>query len=248
MTTLAHNNVEHHHGAGDHVHVDYPERPIEYQTQDGALKILGFWVFLATDLILFACLFATFIVLRTHTDGGPTGKELFDVPIFTAETLILLTSSFTGGLATFEMHRGHRNRVIGWLIVTALLGLVLRRSRGQRVRSHGPGGRNDAAQRLPVRFLYAGWNARMPRVARYSLDDGHHHSAVPARNYANHGAQGVHCQHVLALPRRRVGVPVHHCLLDGGDVRWRDNIKRRRPITSRRFPGSTSLGMCFHWC
>jgi cytochrome aa3 quinol oxidase subunit III len=124
MTTLAHNNVEHHHGAGDHVHVDYPERPIEYQTQDGALKILGFWVFLATDLILFACLFATFIVLRTHTDGGPTGKELFDVPIFTAETLILLTSSFTGGLATFEMHRGHRNRVIGWLIVTALLGLA----------------------------------------------------------------------------------------------------------------------------
>ncbi len=123
MTTLAHNNVEHHHGAGDHVHVDYPDRPIEFQTEDGSLKILGFWVFLATDLILFACLFATFIVLRTHTDGGPTGKELFDVPSFTAETFILLTSSFTGGLATFEMHRGHRNRVIGWLVVTALLGL-----------------------------------------------------------------------------------------------------------------------------
>ncbi len=122
MTTLV-QNVKHHHGAGDHVHVDYPDRPIEYQTEDGALKILGFWVFLATDLILFACLFATFIVLRTHTDGGPTGKELFDVPSFTAETFILLTSSFTGGLATFEMHRGHRNRVIGWLVVTALLGL-----------------------------------------------------------------------------------------------------------------------------
>ena len=38
MTTLAHNNVEHHHGAGDHVHVDYPDRPIEFQTEDGSLK------------------------------------------------------------------------------------------------------------------------------------------------------------------------------------------------------------------
>jgi cytochrome aa3 quinol oxidase subunit III len=124
MTTLVHNKVESHHGTGDHIHVDFPDRPLEYQTQDGALKILGFWVFLATDLILFACLFATFMVLRTHFDGGPTGKELFDVPSFVAETFILLTSSFTGGLATFEMHRGYRNRVIGWLIVTALLGLA----------------------------------------------------------------------------------------------------------------------------
>lgn len=110
------------HGHGS-VHIDYPERSVEYQTDDGALKITGFWVFLATDLILFACLFATFVVLRTHTAGGPTAKQLFDVKGFTEETFILLTSSFTGGLATFEMHRGKKGRVIGWLIVTALLGL-----------------------------------------------------------------------------------------------------------------------------
>ncbi|QSO51785.1 cytochrome (ubi)quinol oxidase subunit III [Alicyclobacillus curvatus] len=106
------------------IHVDYPDRAPEYQTEDGSLKITGFWVFLGTDLILFACLFATFVILRTHTAGGPTGKELFDVRGFTEETFILLTSSFTGGLATFEMHRGKKFRVIGWLIVTALLGMA----------------------------------------------------------------------------------------------------------------------------
>ncbi|MCL6452988.1 MAG: cytochrome o ubiquinol oxidase subunit III [Alicyclobacillus sp.] len=110
-----------HHAEG--IHVDHPERSVEYQTEDGSLKILGFWIFLATDMILFACLFAMFVVLRTHIDGGPSGKQLFDVTGFTEETFILLTSSFTGGIATFEMHRGKKGRVIGWLILTALLGL-----------------------------------------------------------------------------------------------------------------------------
>lgn len=108
----------------DAVHIDYPERSVEYQTEDGSLKIAGFWVFLATDLILFACLFATFVVLRTHTAGGPSGKTLFDVKGFTEETFILLTSSFTGGLATFEMHRKKKWRVMSWLAVTALLGIA----------------------------------------------------------------------------------------------------------------------------
>ena len=122
MSTYAvnHGNTAHAH---DDVHVDYPSRPIQYQTEDGSLKIAGFWVFLATDLILFACLFATFVVLRTHTVGGPTAKQLFDVKGFSEETFILLTSSFTGGLATFEMHRGKRGSVIVWLIITALLGM-----------------------------------------------------------------------------------------------------------------------------
>lgn len=110
------------HGHGD-IHVDYPERPIQYQTEDGALKIAGFWIFLATDVVLFSCLFATFVVLRTHTAGGPSGHTLFDVKGFSEETFILLTSSFTGGLATFEMARKKKFRVIGWLIVTALLGM-----------------------------------------------------------------------------------------------------------------------------
>ncbi|MFC3884555.1 cytochrome o ubiquinol oxidase subunit III [Bacillus songklensis] len=88
-----------------------------------SIKVLGFWLFLVTDCILFGALFATYAVLVNHTAGGPTGKELFEVPGFTAETFILLTSSFTSGLAVLAMYKGKTKGLIGWLIVTALLGL-----------------------------------------------------------------------------------------------------------------------------
>ncbi len=58
-----------------------------------------------TDLLIFAVLFATFIVLRNNTFGGPSGRELFDLPFALAETLILLTSSFTCTLAMLAVHR-----------------------------------------------------------------------------------------------------------------------------------------------
>ncbi len=99
------------------------DTPLEYSLEEGALRIFGFWLFLATDLVLFACLFATYVILRDNTAGGPTEMQLFDVPTFTAETLILLTSSFTGGLGTYAMHQGSKRGLIAWMIVTVLLGL-----------------------------------------------------------------------------------------------------------------------------
>lgn len=60
---------------------------------------LGFWIYLMTDCILFGTLFATYIVLHQNTFGGPGAGELFDMPFVLIETLILLTSSFTCGLA-----------------------------------------------------------------------------------------------------------------------------------------------------
>ncbi|AWB43587.1 cytochrome o ubiquinol oxidase subunit III [Paenibacillus sp. CAA11] len=100
------------HGAGhDHGHHDPNE-----------LKVLGFWFFLISDVILFSVLFATFIVLRNSTAGGPTGEELFNMPGVIAETFILLTSSFTSGLAVLAMNRNQKKQLIGWLIVTAILG------------------------------------------------------------------------------------------------------------------------------
>ncbi|WP_067932867.1 cytochrome aa3 quinol oxidase subunit III [Alicyclobacillus kakegawensis] len=96
---------------------------IEYRDPHQAVRILGFWLFLSTDMLLFACLFATYLVVRTHTDGGPTPHEIFDVPGFTIETFLLLTSSFTGGLATLAMRNGHKKQLMVWLIVTILLGL-----------------------------------------------------------------------------------------------------------------------------
>jgi cytochrome o ubiquinol oxidase subunit 3 len=82
----------------------------------------GFWVYLMTDCILFASLFATYAVLHGNTFGGPGGRELFSLPFVLTETLILLTSSFTAGLAMLGVHAGSRRQVLGWLAVTFVLG------------------------------------------------------------------------------------------------------------------------------
>lgn len=60
---------------------------------------LGFWIYLMTDCLLFGSLFATFVVLRGGTNGGPSGAEIFQLPFVLVETLILLTSSLACGLA-----------------------------------------------------------------------------------------------------------------------------------------------------
>lgn len=86
--------------------------------------IFGFWVYLMTDLIIFAALFATYAVLNTATFGGPTAAQLFSLNSALAETLILLTSSFTMGLAMLAAHRGKKNQVLAWFGVTLVLGLT----------------------------------------------------------------------------------------------------------------------------
>ncbi|HLZ14670.1 MAG TPA: cytochrome (ubi)quinol oxidase subunit III [Candidatus Saccharimonadales bacterium] len=84
----------------------------------------GFWVYLMTDLLMFTVLFACFAVLRNNTFGGPTGRELFSLPSALAETLILLTSSFTAGLGMLAARLGNKRQVLGWFGVTFLLGFV----------------------------------------------------------------------------------------------------------------------------
>lgn len=103
----------HNHGHDAHGHVDQEE-----------LKVVGFWLFLITDVILFSTLFGTYAVLRDHFNGGPTGAELFEAPGYISETFILLTSSFTSGVATLAMHKGNRNGLIFWLVITAILGVM----------------------------------------------------------------------------------------------------------------------------
>ena len=85
-------------------------------------KMIGFWIYLMTDLVLFAALFATFAVLRGQTDGAPGGPELFDMPFVLLETMILLTSSFTVGLALLGINRGLKKQGIFWLLITFALG------------------------------------------------------------------------------------------------------------------------------
>lgn len=86
--------------------------------------IFGFWVYLMTDCILFATLFATYAVLRNNTYGGPSGRDVFSLPFALAETLILLTSSFTCGLATLAAHRKNRKKVFTWIGISFLLGIA----------------------------------------------------------------------------------------------------------------------------
>lgn len=90
----------------------------------GSKSIFGFWVYLMTDCVLFASLFATFVVLRKSTFGGPGGEDLFSLPFVLIETLILLTSSFSCGLAIVAARRGHTSQVMQWFGVTFLLGLA----------------------------------------------------------------------------------------------------------------------------
>ncbi len=82
----------------------------------------GFWIYLMTDLVLFASLFATFAVVSGNTAGGPAGKELFDLRYLLIETMALLLSSTTYGLAVLAMHKDRKGSVLIWLGVTFVLG------------------------------------------------------------------------------------------------------------------------------
>ncbi|MFA6223052.1 MAG: cytochrome o ubiquinol oxidase subunit III [Desulfomonilaceae bacterium] len=92
-------------------------------TDTVAIQTFGFWIYLMSDLILFATLFATFAVLGTNYAGGPTGKELFDLPYVLVETLFLLFSSVTFGLVMLAVRDGVKKWVLIGLTVTFLLGL-----------------------------------------------------------------------------------------------------------------------------
>jgi cytochrome o ubiquinol oxidase subunit 3 len=87
-----------------------------------SIRVFGFWIYLMTDLVLFASLFATFAVMSHSYAGGPSGKDLFDLPDVLAETMFLLFSSATCGLVMLAMHNHRKGLVLGWLAVTFMLG------------------------------------------------------------------------------------------------------------------------------
>ncbi len=91
---------------------------------DDSKTMLGFWVYLMTDCVLFAGFFATFAILHNNVYGGQDGKELFNLPFVLTETLILLTSSYTCGLAILAARRQNKNSATSWLLTTFVLGLV----------------------------------------------------------------------------------------------------------------------------
>lgn len=93
---------------------------------EGAEELLfGFWVFLMSDAIVFGLLFATYASMLHSTAGGPGPKQLFDIRSIFVETLALLLSSFTYGMASLSLKYGRRSGpLVAWLCVTLALGLV----------------------------------------------------------------------------------------------------------------------------
>ncbi len=87
-------------------------------------KIFGFWIYLMADAIIFGTFFAVFVVLMKNTTGGHTPASLFDLNNAFIETMALLTSSLTCGLAMLALKQGHIARTIWLLIVTFILGGV----------------------------------------------------------------------------------------------------------------------------
>lgn len=94
----------------------------DHHPENGTL--LGFWIYLMSDCLIFACLFAVYAVQGRSYAGGPTGAELFELPLVALNTAMLLMSSITYGFAMLQMQRKRINGTIGWLIVTGLFGLV----------------------------------------------------------------------------------------------------------------------------
>lgn len=94
----------------------------EHEREAAEKTTFGFWVYLMTDCVLFASLFAVYAVLHGNTFGGPSGRELFKLPYVLTETMVLLTSSFTCGLAMLALQKRDRSQVLFWLAITFLLG------------------------------------------------------------------------------------------------------------------------------
>lgn len=87
--------------------------------------MFGFWVFLMSDAILFGMVFATYVTSIHATAGGPGTHELYDIKSAFIETLLLMASSFTFGMASLALKYKHSKvRLVGWMIVTLLLGLT----------------------------------------------------------------------------------------------------------------------------
>ncbi len=92
----------------------------KHHPENGTL--LGFWLYLMSDCLIFACLFAAYGVLGRSYAGGPAGAELFDLPLVAANTGLLLFSSITYGFAMIAMQASNKRAMLLWLAVTGLLG------------------------------------------------------------------------------------------------------------------------------
>jgi cytochrome o ubiquinol oxidase subunit III len=105
------------------------DRPVfyvldEHDHPEGSSTMLGFWIYLMSDCLIFAILFATFGVLGGNYAAGPSPKDLFDLKLVALNTSMLLLSSITYGFAMLSMQDGRIGGTQAWLAITALFGMA----------------------------------------------------------------------------------------------------------------------------
>lgn len=117
--TMNHSPIATHDANGRPVFLDTSG---SHHPENGTL--LGFWLYLMSDCLIFASLFATYGVLGRNYAAGPTGAELFDLPLVAANTAMLLFSSITYGFAMIGMLKRNKAQVLFWLGITGLFGIA----------------------------------------------------------------------------------------------------------------------------
>ena len=96
----------------------------EHAHPEGHSTMLGFWIYLMSDCLIFAILFACFAVLGGNYAAGPAPKDLFDLNLIALNTAMLLFSSITYGFAMLAMVKNRLRQMQMWLVVTLLFGLA----------------------------------------------------------------------------------------------------------------------------
>lgn len=103
------------------------ETPVFYVTEEEhahSSTLLGFWIYIMSDTLIFASLFATFGVLNHSFAGGPTAKEILEIPTVAINTAMLLISSITCGFAMLQMEKNNKSGTLLWLAVTGIFGAI----------------------------------------------------------------------------------------------------------------------------
>jgi cytochrome o ubiquinol oxidase subunit 3 len=107
--------------------VDTLEKPQFYLEEDHhpeSSTNLGFWLYLMSDCLIFAILFATYAVVGRNYAAGPSPADLFDLPLVAINTAMLLLSSVTYGFAMLQMERNAKAETLFWLGVTGVFGAI----------------------------------------------------------------------------------------------------------------------------
>ncbi len=94
----------------------------EHDHPEGGSTMLGFWIYLMSDCLIFAMLFAAYGVLGANYAAGPSAEDLFELPLVALNTTMLLLSSITYGFAMLAMEKGQKGATLMWLAITGLFG------------------------------------------------------------------------------------------------------------------------------